>query len=205
MFNIAVIGQLIASRFPRALSGYLLADWDGYLPYDYIRSDTVILADGGGEMVAGSGPLGWIAAVNCNNLTNLNCNGTDASRIIITGCNSLAYLACTGVGNSNFTTLDLSTDTALTDIECYNNCLSTLIIPSTNTISTINASRCQFTQIAVDNIIIALASNSITNGNLNINNIVEGLSPCGGSNAIPTANGFYTTLTVTKGWTVSHN
>jgi hypothetical protein len=204
----AIIGQLIASRFPRAISGYLLGDWDGHLPYDYIKSDADILADFGGEEVSGGQPevidnsLGWIAATDCNNLNSLNCNATNVSRMFVTRCTSLLGLACTSIGNTQFTTLDLSTDTALESIECYNNCLTTLILPNINNISFLNASRCQLTQTVVDNIVIALAASSVYYGNLIIG---EGPCPCGGSNEIPTPSVAYTALTVTKGWTVTTN
>ena len=218
----AIIGQLIASRFPRAISGYLLADWDGYYPYDYIKSDVDIATDGGTENIPGiiATQFGWLSALNCNNLTNLitygantnrifitNCNnltnlnlwGSGAYQITINGCNSLTTLTCTNE-STRFKSLDLSNAPSLITIDCDTNCLSTLIIPSISNISGIDVSSCQLTQTVVDNIVTALLGSSVNGGILNVGGSSQGVP-----SAIPTLNANYTTLTTTKSWTVYHN
>ena len=152
----------------------------------------------------GENSLSSVNLTGCNSLTYLNINDADFSAGFpdLSDCTSLEYIdadECGIVGS-----LDISNLPALTGFDFYGNTeLTELIISQTQPLGSsepsVDVYDCALTQTAVDNILLALASGSISNGSLRIDN-ANGY----GTNANPGLAGREAIFILdSRGWSVS--
>lgn len=102
---------------------------------------------------------------NCTGLLNLNVAGNLLVGINVSTNTALVTLEC---DSNSLTSLDVSTNTALVTLECHNNSLTNLSI--TNNTALLNL-KCEGNSLVagdIDNIIIQLDTNGLSNGTLDI-------------------------------------
>jgi hypothetical protein len=143
----------------------------------------------------------------CTALEELRLNDSNFSAGIpsLAGLTSLQYFnmeQCSITGN-----VDVSILPALTGFNLSRNTgLTNVTISSTQPLGDsfeILLNNNALTQTAVDNILVALAANSINNGYVDLS---SGFPPLGGNNAIPGAAGLAALTTLTgKGWSYDVN
>jgi len=94
--------------------------------------------------------------------------------------------------------VDLTGLSALQELDVFGNtALTSVIIADTQPIFDFNGNNCALTETAVDDILIVLSDNGITNGYVDL---------AGGTNAIPSASGLDAKLALEGfGWTVNVN
>jgi hypothetical protein len=144
-----------------------------------------------------------------NSLTSINVSGCVTLRDLIlgdsdfsggfpdlSGLNSLVNINFNECGLNG--SVDLSTFPLLETVEFPDNpMLTELIISDTQPIYDISLSECGLTETAVDNILVALSNNGVSNGTVSI---------VFGTNAIPSATGLAAkTVLEGNGWTVNVN
>ena len=148
----------------------------------------------------GTNSLTSINLSGCTSLTYLRLDDSDFSAGFpdLSDCTSLTYIDFDGCGLVG--SVDISNLTVLEDFDFADNTeLTELIISSTQPLGTdeLLIEDCALTQTAVDNILVALASGSISNGYVGIDN--DNFVP--GTNAAPGAAGREALLILSdRGW-----
>jgi hypothetical protein len=176
------------------------ADWNGLQSVNLSGLANLLYVDISDNNIPG-GSTNSLTSVNlsgCTNLQELRLDDSDFSAGIpsLAGLTSLALIdfdqcSISGVvdltGLPALAYLDFSGNTALTSI----------VIADTQPINDFDSDGCALTETAVDDILVVLSDNGITNGYVNLS---------GGTNAIPSAIGDAAILALqADGWTVNVN
>jgi hypothetical protein len=182
-----------------------VADDNNLTSVDFSGLSNLNHVDVGDNELPGSGTnsLTSINLSGCTSLTYLRLDDSDFSAGLpdLSDCTSLTYIdfdECGLVGS-----VDVSNLTVLEDFDFAGNTeLTELIISSTQPLGTggqeLLINDCALTQTAVDNILVALASGSISAGDLYIGNTSETIT---GTNAAPGAAGREALLILSdRGW-----
>jgi hypothetical protein len=141
----------------------------------------------------------YVTAVNnLTNLLNLGNLYLTANQITTLDLSNLSGLQDIRFGNNNLSTLDLSDSPNLGTININSNPnLSNLILPILPFCGYFNAFGCSLPTSTINAILVSLASNNSTGGNVFLD---------GGSNGIPTITGINAANTLTsRSWNVTYN
>lgn len=150
----------------------------------------------------GANSLTTINVSGCTSLESIYIDDSDFSENGIGGIIGLSDVASTLV---NFdmddsylpspTTIDFSSFSSIEDIDIQLNIgVTSLIISSGSAINDLNANDCSLTEESVNNILIQLDGNGVTNGYVSLNS---------GNNATASADGVNAAVSlINKGWTV---
>ncbi len=103
------------------------------------------------------------------NLTGLFCNNNQISALDVSGLTNLIELFCDN--NQISGTLDVSGSVNLTTLDCSSNQISALDVSGSVNLTTLYCNNNQINQVNANTIVAGLASHTITNGTLNIQNI----------------------------------
>ena len=152
-----------------SVDGHLVADSDWALPYDYDVTNPTTPNINNTAYV-------WAAAVNCHNLTYLNCNSNQLTSLNLSGSTALTYLYC----NSNqLTSLDVSTNIILNDFSCEFNHLTSLDVSTNNALVYLYCDYNQLTTLDVlTNVVLAevgCGNNQLTSLDISTNTILTWL------------------------------
>lgn len=146
---------------------------------------------------------------NTNSLTSVNLSGSTAIQTLrlddsnfsggIPNISALTALQTLDLDECNISgILDLSGLTSLISIDLAGNlALTSVVIADTQPIDSLSAAACNLTQTAVDDILVVLSNNGVSNGFVNLS---------GGTNAAPSATGLAAKAVLEgNGWTVTVN
>ena len=181
------------------------ADWNGLTSVDLSNLPNLVDVDLSDQNLLGTGP-------NC--LTSVNLSGSTAIEQLrlddndfsggipnLSGLNSLKFIDFDQSGITG--TVDISNLPALEDFDFSGNTgLTGLIISSSQPLGfdgqELYASNCALTQTAVDNILVALSENDVTNAYIDLS---------GGTNASPSQVGVdaINVLIEDKNWSLDYN
>lgn len=132
--------------------------------------------------------LGTLSVALNTALLQLECSDTSISALDVTNNTLLTDLNCDG---NTISTLDLSLNTALTLVNCSNNSLTNLVITNNTLLTDLRCEGNALVSGDIDNILIQLDTNGLSNGFLNI--------PIGRTAASDAAR----TSLLGKGWTIN--
>jgi hypothetical protein len=132
--------------------------------------------------------LGTLSVALNTALLQLECSNTSISALDVTNNTLLTDLT---FGNNTVSTIDLSLNTALTLVNCINNSLTNLVITNNTLLTDLRCHGNVLVAGDIDNIIIQLDTNGLSNGFLSI--------PTGRTAASDAAR----TNLISNGWTVN--
>lgn len=176
------------------------ADWNGLQSVNLSNITSLTFVDISDNNIPGTGT---------NSLTSVNLSGCTALQELrlddsnfSAGIPSLAGLTSLRIIDFDQCSIsgvvDLTNLSALEELDIFDNtALTSIIIADTQPILRFYASDCALTETAVDDILVVLSDNGLTNGNVELD---------GGTNAIPSATGLAAKLALEGfGWTVTVN
>lgn len=176
------------------------ADWNGLVSINLSNLPNLTYVDISDNNIPGSS-TNSLTSVNLSSSTSvlelrLDDSNFSAGIPNISGLSSLEFLDLDQCSISGV--LDLSGFSSLYDIDVFGNtALTSVIIADSQPINDFNASGCGFTETAVDDILVVLSNNGVSNGSVYL---------AGGTNAIPSATGLAAKATLEgNGWYVEIN
>ena len=177
------------------------ADYNGLQSVNLSGLTSLIYVDiSDNDLLDGSGnpSLTSVNLSGCTNLQELRLDDSNFSAGIpsLAGLTSLALIDFDQCSISGI--VDLTGLPALVELDFYGNtALTSIIIDDAQPIQYFYASNCDFTETAVDDILVVLSNNGVTGGNVELD---------GGTSAIPSATGLAAKLALeADGWTVTVN
>jgi hypothetical protein len=158
-------------------SGYLLASNTGQYPPTINYSDAYIQSEYGGVVnLSSNGLQKALYAIDCLNLTNLDCNNNSLTILNVSGSNALTDLYCYG---NSLTSLNVSGASALTSLGCDYNLLTSLNVSGATALTTLNCHHNQLTSLNLSTntalTILGCQNNQLTSLNLSTNTALTDL------------------------------
>jgi hypothetical protein len=176
------------------------ADWNGLTSVNLSNLSNLQYVDVSDNNIPGSG-TNSLTSVNLSSSTSVVELRLDDSNFSggVPNISSLSSLQLLDLDQCSISgVLDLSGFPAIYSIDVFGNeGLTSVIIADTQSIDNFNASSCALTETAVDDILVVLSNNGVSNGTVYL---------AGGTNAIPSATGLAAKAVLEgNGWYVEIN